>query len=322
MPSRLLICICIVFVCSHLCMHASRAGAANPSLQASPGEQTPNQPPATQPAQRPAAPPPSPPGGSMSDKLNRIAELTATAVEKAHGGAAWHARSALQCEVSMTCGEQTLAGTLAFQINGQGIRLQLRDGTTLVTDGTTTWVTPASSALKPGEASRLLHTFKVFAAAPLLLKARGMKQTAYRTLHFMGENADAFRLALSPGMSAAAGEGGWCMAYAEQRSHRLKGFANIALPFAPPADHQTDVKPAYTIAYTSMQTIEEVVLPAEWTFYEWTEAAGAKGQAFASGKSEQAQFVRLNEDAFARPEDARTDTPAAEAEAGAGAKQP
>jgi hypothetical protein len=252
----------------------------------------------------------------MSDKLNRVAEATATAVDKAHGGAEWHARSALQCEVSMTRGEQTLAGTLAFQINGEGIRLQMHDGTTLVTDGTTTWVTPASSALKPGEATRLLHTFKVLAAAPLLVKARGMKQSAYRTLHFMGENADAFRLALSPGVSAAAGKGGWCMAYAGQRSHRLQGLANIALPFAPPADDQSGAKAAYTIAYTQMQTFEEVVLPAEWTFYEWTEAAGAKGQAFASGKSAQVQFVRLNDDAFARPDGARTDTPAAsEAEA-------
>ncbi len=306
MRSRRLLLIAVASVCS----------VSSAALIACTDPRAPAQPPATQPAPPTPAPPapPAPPArGGINDKRDRIAEITAGLVAQTHGLAQWRTHAALQADVKMTFGEQSLEGLLTFQINGQGIRLQLTDGTTIGTDGKATWVSPAPSTMPIADATRLLHTFKMFAAAPVLVDDPGMKRVFYRSMHFMGQPSDTFKLGLNEGTIAAAVHGEWCMAYANQRSHQLEALANVSLPFTVAADADGRT-PTHVVVYGEMQKMEEVTLPSTWTVCAWTEAAGVKGQALGTGAASKMQFVRPEQALFDRPQGARTAHPAAPAE--------
>jgi hypothetical protein len=125
-------------------------------------------------------------------------------------------------------------------------------------------------------------------------------------MHFMGQPSDTFKFSLPDGLSAATLGGEWCMAYANERSHRLDAIAHTALPssIAPSPEAPRDV--SHVVVYEKMQTVEQVIVPEKWSFYEWTEAAGALGQPIGAGTSSNARFVRPDDSTFAQPADGRS----------------
>jgi hypothetical protein len=266
--------------------------------------------PGTQPAPvAPAAAPQAPSGGGINDKRDRIAEITADFVMKTHGAANWRSRTALQADISMTIGQQSLDGRLVFSINEPGIRLELKDGTILGSDGKTVWLQPASSPLSIDEARRILHSCKLIVAGPLLLREPGSKQVFYRSMHFMGQASDTFKLSLSPSLAGASLRGEWSMAYAGERSHRLEALAHIALPLEADQDAEAPTNASHAVVYVDTQDVDQVTLPAKWDFYSWTEAAGVRRQPVGSGAASNVQFARPDAALFRPPLEARTQDP-------------
>jgi hypothetical protein len=59
------------------------------------------------------------------------------------------------------------------------------------------------------------------------------------------------------------------------------------------------------VVFSDLTEQTGVTLPMTWLLYDWTEAAGVRGDALGSITLSNAQFLRSDEVEFSRPADAR-----------------
>src|SRR5262245_49549959 len=112
----------------------------------------PRTPPTTAPSTQPGAP-----INNMQSKLDRLAETVATHVSNKHGFQMLRQKAAVQADIVVELDRKNvLEGTMLRARDGQ-TRFTLKDGATLIYDGKSMWVSPASAAVpQPGARLHLL----------------------------------------------------------------------------------------------------------------------------------------------------------------------
>src|SRR5687767_9990323 len=101
-------------------------------------------PPATAPSSQPATQAAIPP--QDHPMLDRVAEVAAMHITTRHGDAQWRQHQAVQAEFSIELhGKPFAAGTMVLETNRDRVRVVLSDGTVIIRDGDSTWVSPADA---------------------------------------------------------------------------------------------------------------------------------------------------------------------------------
>lgn len=256
-------------------------------------------PPATAP-QQPATQPTSPDG-----RRDRAAEIIAAAVDKAHGGAQFRVRSILKCDVVVDAGERSFQGTLTMQTNDLATRLDLADGSVLVFDGSTCWVAPESNPMPEGAAVQRLLTWRSLMAAPFMARDSHVKVSFFRAAMVMGADVDGFRVDWRFGDHMPPQS---LMAYSDARKRELSvvGCEALGTLLGMP-DGEKGVR---SVVFTDLQTIEGMLLPTTWWMYDWSEAAGVRGERLGTVTISNFRFLRADEADFSAPKGARRDRPA------------
>lgn len=249
-------------------------------------------------------------------RIDRIAEIIATYIDKTHGGDAFRNHTALQCDLALQAGDTKWNARLTVQINGRGTRMEVKDGTTIVSDGKSTWIAPAKAAdsLPPGTATARLQAWRQMIAAPFAGGDHSVRCTSYRATMVAGRDADACKMTWTAIAAArpAAGPPPTMLVYADARTHRIAALGGPDLPALLGLAGGAAAN-ARAVVFGDFETVENVILPTTWTLYDWSEAAGPKGETIGSVKVSGIRFLRGDEADFARPTDAREDqVPAAQ----------
>lgn len=246
-------------------------------------------------SESPAAPPAAtqPTGDGRYD---RIAEIVANAIDQKHGGNQFRTHAAAQCELSMAIGDVKFEGRLTFQINGQSVRLDLTDGSAAGYDGQRCWTAPAGEAGATAAACQRLQTLRRLIAAPFMSRLAGTRLSKYRAASVVGANADGWlaQWTIDPDARSVA-----VIAYADARTHRLIALGGDTLDEALGVPHPADA--GLSVTYGDLAEVEGTLLPQTMTIYDWTEAAGPRGEALGTIKATQFRFVRGDAVSFEAP---------------------
>jgi len=94
-------------------------------------------------------------------------------VQAAHGLRAWWGKEAMVADVEIVFGGNTvLDGTFTFEAHGPRARFDRKDGATVIFDGTTAWVSPATAKTQRGRFHVL--TWPWFIMAPFKMQGVGI----------------------------------------------------------------------------------------------------------------------------------------------------
>jgi len=114
-------------------------------------------------------------------------EKIVQATKKAHGIDSWDKADSLKADVVVNFGEKTMAeGTFTFQAHGPKARYDMSDGTVVVFDGETAWVTQAEKA----DPSKRFHvlTWPWFLMSPFKIVGEGINLSDMKPLEIQGRS--------------------------------------------------------------------------------------------------------------------------------------
>lgn len=230
--------------------------------------------------------------------LAALADDFAMRIEKAHGGDAWDAHQALEVPISVSFGGNTiLDGTLLMDTPGGRTRLELKDGTVLVFDGSDAWVAPADSKFQGGRFHAL--TWSYFLAAPMKLDDPGSQLEDLGEMPFRDNELAAARLTFGDGVGDSPDD--WYIAYRDDADH-LAGMAYI-VTFSKSVEEAE--KEPHAIVYGDWVDVDGVQVATEWSFHNWNEEEGIVGDPIGHAELGTPKFVEPAADAFNAPQGAR-----------------
>jgi hypothetical protein len=220
------------------------------------------------------------------------------AIEKAHGAAAWPKDRALQADFTIRFGDKGWEGTYTIDRAMSLVRLDLKDGTTLVFDGKEVWMAPADS--KFSRPRFWIFTPPYFALLPFKLRDQGARLTPAEPKSIDGIAHDLARLTFMPGTGDAPDD--WYLLYRDPKLGRLDATAYI-VTYA--RDAAKAAAEPHLLRYLDFQTVVGVTLATRWQFFNWNEAQGQHGALLGEWTLANVKFVPVAPAAFQRPEGAR-----------------
>ena len=225
-------------------------------------------------------------------------------IEAAHGLAAWRSHKAIQADFDVEFdGKPALACTMLLDISDGRVRMELADGTLLVFDGHSAWVSPAQSAME--QARFHLLTWTYFMASPMKLRDPGSHLAPLDPMPLHGQHIPAAKLTFDAGVGDSPDD--WYILYRNPASQRLAALAYIVTYGGVPAeDAEKEVR---AITYDDFQVAGGVMLATRWSFWMWNAQEGTHGPPLGQARLTNIKFINPQPDAFKKPADARLDGP-------------
>lgn len=254
-------------------------------------------PPTSQPASQPTSPP---------DAEAAAVGGIAASVAAAHNRQAWRARSAVQAQLTVEFGgEVMIDGVMTYEIGGGRTRLALEDGTALVFDGRSAWVSPATATF-PRARFHLL-TWPYFMAAPFKLDDPGTTLEPLGIEQLGGKVYRTSLLTFDHGTGDSPDD--WYRLYTDLSTDTLRAMAYIVTYGSTADAAQAD---PHAITYHDFAILSGVVIPMRWRFWQWNEEDGLVGdETIGEARLRHIRFVEPDEQTFSKPADAREDRPPA-----------
>ncbi|MCZ6836586.1 MAG: hypothetical protein O7G85_12490 [Planctomycetota bacterium] len=213
----------------------------------------------------------------------------------------WETRPAIRADVIVEFGGSTLLeGTLTFEQSTGRSRFDLDDGTTLVFDGSTAWVSPQSSPMQ-GARFHVL-TWPYFMAAPFKLDDEGVRIELHGLNTFNNNLYESAKLTFEPGVGDSPDD--WYILFIDNRTPRLAGMVYI-VTYGQSLDEAE--KEPHAIVYEDYRNINGVNLSTRWTFHDWDEVTGLKNPPLGSAQWSNLEFITPEQGTFDKPADARED---------------
>lgn len=254
---RVMIAFALSFAVMSIAAIGVRAQTASPAAPPSP-------------ATAPAASKPT----SEQQLRDRVAEILATAIDRQHGGDAWRQHAVALCDFTLVMGETRRAGRLAIATNRHATRIDFDDGVSLANDGGTITTSGPRAPSAESAAAQLFGWRRMF-AAPFIARESNTQFSTYRATSIMGGDADSCIAS-----STTAPDSPDFVLYADARTRVLKVVASEDLPSAVALPDSANLPRA--IALSEPVTVEGATIPTVWTLFDWTTAAGMRGDALGT----------------------------------------
>ncbi|MGF1447900.1 MAG: hypothetical protein ACFB20_00630 [Opitutales bacterium] len=223
-------------------------------------------------------------------------------VYAAHGIEHWWQTQAFQAEIRVEFGGNVgVDGTMTFQTNGPGARLDLKDGTTVVFDGKTAWLAPKGAAFAPPGARFHVLTWPWFAYAPFKLTGPGVIMSDFRTVETESLGTHwVSRQTFASGTGDAPED--WYDILVNPETGRIDAMGYIVTYYQ--SAQKAEEKPG-AIVYHDYTRVGGILVSLRWLFQEYDaetgEVSGRKGEAVLSNP----RLVDLGPDFFTRPANAQ-----------------
>lgn len=239
-----------------------------------------------------STPPGPPPGypelpGHITDFRARAAIIR---MERVQGGIPWQQRPAVQFKIELTiAGGRPSTSTVLLERSTGRVRMEHADGTVLIFDGQATW-SSTQEAATPGSRRLALRVPFLF-MAPLRLREQDLTVTAgemqaigltrFKTLHAIYKPESPRRL----------GEG--YTVFEDPSQFRAGAVA-----------YDTPNGSKHLVRFDAFDTVEGVMHPTKWTFWNISAVGGIEGESTGSAAISDVSFPTPAEDAFKPGDDA------------------
>lgn len=219
----------------------------------------------------------------------------------AHGMRQWHRQRAVCADIVVELGgKKMIDAAFVFDTPVGKAKAELANGTTIVFDGRSAWVSPANA---PIEAARFhLLTWPYFMTAPMKLGDPGSKLVMLEDGDLFGLTCQRAKLTFQAGVGDAPDD--WYILYIDPTTHRLRAMSYIVTYFE--STEKAEKEP-HAIVYDDFTTIQGVVFSRKWTFYHYSEEKGIHGKPMGKARITNIRFVTPAANAFAKPDNARED---------------
>jgi hypothetical protein len=218
-------------------------------------------------------------------------------IEKAHNASAWRTKDGILATFrSILGGKVRLEGRMLTNPTASKTRLELKDGTVIVFDGKTCWMSPPDAGFERARFHSL--TWPYFLAAPMKLRDPGAHLEDLGKMELLDREYDTAKLTFDAGVGDAPQD--WYILYRDRESGRLHAMAYIVTYFgtdAPPA------KDPHAITYENFEDVSGVPVATLWRFWNWSEEDGLQEQ-LGQFEITDIKFVTPEAEAFKAPEGA------------------
>jgi len=220
-------------------------------------------------------------------------------VEGAHGRDAWLAHPALASHIEVDFGSNTvLAGEMTFTTDMGRSRIDTADGSSLIWDGKTAWITPAATEMPMARFHVL--TWPYFVLAPLKLRDPGAHLEMLEPRQIGERTYNTARLSFDSGVGDTPDD--WYLLYEDQETSMLHAMAYIVTFGTTPDEAE---KEPHAIVYEEHVDLDGASVPARMRFYMWTEEQGIHGDPIGELRIDSPRFLSPDPATFDVPADAR-----------------
>ncbi len=255
----------------------------------------------SRPTSKPTSKPESKNTSQPKEQRSASMDFFVNRIEHAHGKKKWIEKKAVEADLVLEFGgKEALNCKLIYDMHSGKVRMELKDGTTLVFDGEHAWVSPSESETRMARFHLL--TWPYFLAAPFKLNDPGTHLEPSGMLLINNIPSSTAKLTFDKGIGDAPDD--WYIIYPELGTDQLIAMAYIV-------SYGKDVKEAekepHAIVYHDYKDIEGVMLSTRWTMHHWSKKEGAHGDPIGKVKLSNIKFIEPGKDAFTKPEEARED---------------
>ena len=244
---------------------------------------------------------PQPKPAPQPDDLKK--QTIADQIARAHMKDAWDKQPALQCAIDITFTDHDpFRAMLLYDDALHGAQLKTRDAT-VIYDGKSCWVTPASAEL-PG-ARFHAQTWPFVIAAPFELHRDGVRVEDLGVMRLQEKPYRAAKVTFRKGMRDAADD--WFILYADPVTFQVRA---MGYSIGTGDESHESERATAAITFENFGIVNGVVFSSTWTFWDYTETDGIVGEPIGHGKLSQIEFKEADADAFDKPADAREEKPA------------
>ena len=219
-------------------------------------------------------------------------------VEKAHGAAAWPKGQALRADFTIRFGDKGWEGTFTADPDMSLVRLDAKDGTTIVFDGKEVWMTPPDSRFSGPRF--WIFTPPYFALLPFKLRNEGARLAPVGPKTIDGVTYDVAKLTFAAGTGDAPDD--WYFLFRDPKTGRLDATSYI-VTYA--RDAAKSALEPHILRYLDFKTVDGVTLSTRWQFFNWDEAQGPHGGMLGEWTLANVKFVPITPATFQRPDEAR-----------------
>ncbi len=190
-------------------------------------------------------------------------ELVAEATQEAHNLKAWWGKEVVSADVEVVFGGQKkVDGTFIFEAHGPLARYDREDGVSVIYDGKTAWVTPASAEAPMGRFHVL--TWPWFIMAPFKMKGEGIQLSGLQGAQVDGEHYLSLLQTFGSDMGDTPDD--WYRFYINNKTMRIDAMSYIVTYGK---DLETANKQPSIIKYLDYTDVGGPVIASSYEFWYW-----------------------------------------------------
>lgn len=218
-------------------------------------------------------------------------------IENVHQKSIFMQKDAVQFDIELNFnGKKRLDATITMVPNSTKIRIDKKDGSSLIYDGSEVFLTPANADDKGARFD--MFTWTYFFALPYKLNDNGTKWEVKGDQKLNDQTYDTARLTFNNDIGDSSKD--WYVLYADKKSNRLYA-AGYIVTFGN-NDPEKAAEDSHAISYTNYEEIDGIPFATTWTYYEWTLDKGFTKQ-IGDATLSNIKFVSPAALFFQKPED-------------------
>ncbi|MEM6515088.1 MAG: hypothetical protein AAF688_02815 [Bacteroidota bacterium] len=216
-------------------------------------------------------------------------------IEKAHNKLGFLLRDAIRLDILLYFGgKERLNGKMTFLTNSNQGKIELSDGNSIYFEKDRVFHSP--SLKNPKSARFDAYTWMYFLLFPNKLSDPGTVWSESLKTKMNGETYNLQKLSFKPETGDAPDD--WYMVYSDPETNIIQYTGYIVTANKTVEEAEKD---PHAIGYENYQMVENIPIPMNWTFYEWTQNTGL-GKTIGEASLSNVDFIDVQVDFFEVPE--------------------
>mgnify|MGYP003147118544 CR=1 FL=1 len=220
-------------------------------------------------------------------------------IENNHQKEKFMEKEAVSFDINLKFGGQTrLQGKISMLTNSSKVRLDKKDGSSLIYDGSQLFIKPDTT--KSQGARFDIFTWQYFFAMPYKLTDPGTIWNMEDPAQFKAQEMETAKLSFEENTGDSPDD--WYLVY-QNPDTKLLQAASYIVTFGGTSVEKAQEEP-HAIVYNNYKNVEGIPFATNWVFYNWNKKDGF-GDQLGEASISNIEFFKADEDYFAKPEHSR-----------------